>query len=177
MNDQRNWLEKLGDKIPGYKGYVDKERRRDIDKMHREQMANRLRSLKTPLMEILKELSDTGRLFETGPVDTAIKKLDKIENRVRFASYGYAGFFDQVKIQEEQLDLIYQFDLALVEHIEKLESEVGEVKSQTGSASDLKKGISEVTAAIDAVDRTFDQRYNAINNFGQGQAPGRPLFS
>ncbi|MEW6210288.1 MAG: hypothetical protein AB1631_18115, partial [Acidobacteriota bacterium] len=76
-----------------------------------------------------------------------------------------------------QLDLIYQFDLALVEHIEKLETEVGEVKAQTGSASDLKKGIAEVTAAIDAIDRTFDGRYNAINNFGQGQPPGRPLFS
>jgi hypothetical protein len=177
MNDQRNWLEKLGDKIPGYSGYVDKERRRDIDKMHREHLANRLRALKTPLMEIMKELSNTGRLFETGPVDTAIKKIDKVENRIRFASYGYAGFFDTVKIQETQLDAIYQFDLALVEQVDKLEAEVNEAKAQSGAASELKTAIGEVTSAIDSIDRTFDQRYNAINNFGQGQSPGRPLFT
>src|SRR6185369_4793306 len=112
--DQRNWIERLSSKIPGYSGYVDRERRRDIDKLHREHLADRLRRLKTPLTEFMKELSSTGRLFEVSPVDSAIKKLDQLENRVRFASYGYSGFFDVVKIEQDQLDSIYRFDLALV---------------------------------------------------------------
>jgi hypothetical protein len=29
----RNWLERLGDKIPGFKGYQDRELRRDVDRM------------------------------------------------------------------------------------------------------------------------------------------------
>src|SRR5688572_26522120 len=32
---QQNWLERLGNKIPGYRGYQEKEMRRDIDKLHR----------------------------------------------------------------------------------------------------------------------------------------------
>ena len=174
--DQRNWLERLGDKIPGYKGYVDKERRRDVDKLHREQMADRLRRLKDPLTEVMRELTNGGRLFEVGPVDTAIKKLDRIENRVRFASYGYSGFFDQVKIQEDQLDAIYRFDLAMVEHVEKVEAKINELKSQAASAAGLKTASSEVAAAIDETDRAFDERYKAINNFGQDEPPGKPLF-
>src|SRR5947207_7869800 len=116
--DQRSWLERLSNKIPGYSGYVDRERRRDIDKIHREHLAVRLRNLKSPLNDLMRELTNGGRLFEVGVVDAAIKKLDHLENRVRFASYGYAGFFDVVKIQQPQLDLIYQFDLALVEHVD-----------------------------------------------------------
>ena len=37
--DTRNWIEKLTSKIPGYSGYVDRETRRDIDKLHREHLA------------------------------------------------------------------------------------------------------------------------------------------
>src|SRR5213593_4386384 len=100
----RNWIERLSSKIPGYSGYVDRERRRDVDKLHREHLADRLRALKSPLTEVTRELSSSGRLFEVGPLDAAAKKLDHLENRVRFASYGYSGFFDVVKIEQPQLD-------------------------------------------------------------------------
>jgi hypothetical protein len=175
-SDKRNWLDRLTSKIPGYSGYVDRERRRDIDKLHREHLADRLRQLKTPLTEFMKELSSTGRLFEVSPVDSAIKKLDHLENRVRFASYGYSGFFDVVKIEQAELDSIYRFDLALVERVDKIESEVNELKTQSATAAGLKTAAAELAAAIDEAGRAFDDRYKAINNFGQEQPPGQPLF-
>ena len=175
-SDTRNWIERLSSKIPGYSGYVDRERRRDIDKLHREHLANRLRSLKEPLSNVMRELTNAGRLFEVGPVDSAIKKLDHLENRVRFASYGYAGFFDVVKIEQAQLDSIYRFDLALVEHVDKIEAELSELKTQAATAEGLKTACAEATAEIDKAGRVFDERYKAINNFSEGQPPGKPLF-
>lgn len=177
MSSDRNWLERLTDKIPGYSGYVDRERRRDIDKLHREHLADRLRSIKAPLTDVMRELSDGGRLFEVGPIDLALKKLDRIENRLRFASYGYSGFFDVVKIEQPQLDAIYQFDLGLVEHIDKLEAKAGELKAKAGTAEGLKVAAAEVAGEIDSLDHIFDDRYRAINDFGQEQPPGRPLFT
>lgn len=175
--DQRNWIERLTEKIPGYTGYVDRERRRDIDKLHRERLADRLRSLKSPLTELVRELSSSGRLMEVGPVDSAIKKLDRLENRVRFASYGYSGFFDVVKIEQTQLDSIYRFDLALVEQVDKLDAKLGELKTRAGTAEGLKPACAELAAMLDETDRAFEQRYAAINNFAEGQPPGQPLFS
>lgn len=175
--DTRNWIERLSSKIPGYSGYVDRERRRDIDKLHREHLADRLRGLKTPLTDVMRELTNTGRLFEVGPVDAAIKKLDHLENRVRFASYGYAGFFDVVKIEEAQLDSIYKFDLALVEHVDKIEAKLSELKTKAATSDGLKGACGELTAEIDQAGRVFDERYKAINSFEEGQPPGRPLFS
>src|SRR5215471_15574577 len=177
QGDQRNWLERLTSKIPGYSGYVDRETRRDVDKRHREQLADRLRRAKEPLTDLLRELSNTGRLFEVGPVDSAIKKLDHLENRIRFASYGYAGFFDVVKIEQPQLDAIYQFDLALVELADKIESNISALKSEKTNADGLKAACAELGDTIDKADRTFDERYKAINEFSEGQPPGKPLFS
>jgi hypothetical protein len=174
--DARNWLERLSSKIPGYSGYVDRERRRDVDKLHREHLADRLRSLKAPLTDLVRELSNGGRLFEVGPLDAAIKKLDHLENRVRFASYGYSGFFDVVKIQQPQLDSIYKFDLALVEHVDKIEEKLSQLKTQAGTSDGLKAACVEVTAQIDQTNRAFDERYKAINDFSEGQPPGQPLF-
>lgn len=176
-SDTRNWIERLSSKIPGYSGYVDRERRRDIDKLHREHLADRLRALKKPLTEVTGELTNAGRLFEVGPVDAAIKKLDQLENRVRFASYGYAGFFDVVKIEQAQLDAIYRFDLALVEHVDKIEARLSELKSKAGTADGLKTACAEVTAEVENAGRVFDERYKAINNFEEGKPPGQPLFT
>lgn len=174
----RDWIDKISSKIPGYSGYHDKENRRDVDKMHRENLANRLRSVKSPVMDVMKELSSTGRLFETGPVDTALKKLDKIENRVRFASYGYAGFFDAVRIEEAQLDMIYRFDLAMVEKVEAIEAAADSLKQQADTADGLRIASANLVTTIEAFDRVFDDRYKAINEFGQsGNLPqGKPLF-
>jgi hypothetical protein len=178
MSEQRNWLERLGDKIPGYSGYVAKERRRDIDKLHREHLADRLRSAKQPVNDAVRELSSSGRLFEVGPLDRALKKIDHIENRVRFASYGYAGFFDVQKIEEPQLERIYRFDLALVEKVEALERVAGELGGRAASAEGLKQAAGDLERAADDLNRTFDERYRAIESFPAGDgSPGQPMFS
>ena len=178
MSDQRNWLERLGDKIPGYAGYVAKERRRDIDKLHREHLAERLRLAKQPVTDAVRELSSSGRLFEVGPLDRVLKKIDQVENRVRFASYGYAGFFDVQKIEEPQLDRIYSFDLALVEKVEALERLAGELAGRGSTAEGLKQVASELERAADDLNRTFDERYRAINDFRPGEgSQGKPMFS
>ncbi len=177
MSDQRNWLERLGDKIPGYSGYVAKERRRDVDKMHREHLAERIRAAKQPFTETVREMTSTGRLFEIGPVDRVLKKIDHVENRVRYASYGYAGFFDAVKIEEPQLDAIYRFDLALVEKVEELERRAQELKANGSTPEGLKQAAANAESAADDLNKTFDQRYQAINDFKpDDDTQGRPMF-
>ena len=177
MSDQRNWLERLGDKIPGYSGYVEKERRRDIDKLHREHLADRLRATKQPVSDLVRELSSSGRLFEVGPLERVSKKIDQIENRVRFASYGYAGFFDVVKVGEAELDRLYRFDLSLVEKVEEFERLARELSGRSGTADGLKAAAAEIERAADDLNRTFDERYRAIENFRPGDAQGQPMFS
>lgn len=177
MNDQRNWLEKLGDKIPGYGGYAARERRRDIDKLHREHLADRLRSAKQPLSDAVRELTSGGRLMEIGPLDRAQKKLDQAENRVRFASYGYGGFFDVVKVEEAQLDRLYQFDLALVERVEAIERHGRELGGKAATAEGLKQAAAELERAIDELNRAFDERQRVITDFKPDDSPGQPMFS
>ena len=60
---------------------------------------------------------------------------------------------------------------------DNIEAKLSELKTQAGNADGLKAGCSDLIAEIDQVDRVFDDRYKAINNFPEGQPPGKPLFS
>ena len=174
---EKNWLQRLADKIPGFSGYHAKERRRDIDKLHRDALADRIRAVKPAVAGVVRDLTDGGRLLEVGALDRVSKKLNTIENKVRFASYGYSGFFDAVQIKEEQLDRIYQFDLKLVEDVEVIERQAEALKGAFQTSTDLKLGAGNLEAAIDAFNAEFDTRQQAINGFGADSAPGRPLFT
>ncbi len=119
---EKNWLEKLADAIPGLKDYREKEARRDTDKRFREYLADRIDSSRAALDEIKREQFNAGNLDELDDVDRLSQKLFKMANTIRHAAYGYSGFFDQVKIQEAELDRIYQYDLSLMGDVEALES-------------------------------------------------------
>ena len=119
---QKNWMEKLADAIPGVKDYREKESRRDTDKRFREYLAHRVDASRGALDEVKRQQLNTGKLDDLDDLDRLSQKLFKIANSIRHASYGYSGFFDQVKIQENELDRIYQFDLSLVADVEALEN-------------------------------------------------------
>lgn len=127
---EKNMMEKLADAIPGLKGYRDKEARRDTDKRLREYMAGRIDGARKTLDEAKRIMVSQKQLDGLADVDRLSQKLFKNANAIRFASYGYSGFFDQVKIQEAELDRIYQYDLSLISDIEALEASVKQTNKQ-----------------------------------------------
>ena len=136
---QQNVLERIMNAIPGFKGYREKELRRDADKAQREYLAARLEDVKKQLNTAAADLTRSGGLDAINDVETARKRLDKVVNRVRYADRGYAGFFDTVKVDEAMLDRVYQFDLSLLQDVERIREAAG--------AADLKSLIAEIDAA------------------------------
>ena len=53
-------------------------------------------------------------------IDRLIAKMDRITEKVNHASYGYAGFYDIVKIKEENLDRMIAFDNQLLDGVNAL---------------------------------------------------------
>lgn len=173
----KNWLQQLVEKIPGISGYQAKETRRDVDKLYRENLADRLRATKNSIGGVVRDLTDGGRLLEVTPLERISKKIDTIENRVRHASYGYSGFFDAVQIKEQQLDALYQFDLRLVERVEAVEGQASGLRTAEGTPTELKTAAGGLEQAVDDLGAEFDKRQQAIDGYAEASASGRPLFS
>ena len=60
--EQRNWLERLGALIPGFKGYQDRELRRDVDRMQREHISRELGVLKGSVRSRARDYTDAGQI-------------------------------------------------------------------------------------------------------------------
>jgi hypothetical protein len=112
-------LERLIHAIPGFKGYYDREMRRDSDHIQRLFIADKMRNLKDDLLKVIRKVAREKRLDLLTEYDEVLRGIDKFINEVTYANRGYSGFFDLLKIEEAQLESIYQFDIQVIENIEE----------------------------------------------------------
>jgi hypothetical protein len=118
--DQRGWVETLLRHVPGFRGYLEKEYRRESDHLTRSHIADRLHACRKGINEFQRSLLEMGRLDELAAMERVISSLDTLSNRIKGDVRGYSGFFDFVAIGETELERIYEHDLRLVSDAEAL---------------------------------------------------------
>lgn len=144
---EKNFLEKLADKIPGLSGYRAREERRETDKRLREYIATRLDGVKGKVDAVKLDLTNQGNLAALNAIGQFHRRLQRLADTVRFASYGYTGVFDQMKVKEAELDRLYAHDLKMVEVVELLE---GAVPHMAADAAPATKALDELESIVDA---------------------------
>ena len=156
----RNWFESLLQKIPGFRGYLDKQYRRESDQLARKWMSDRLEKTKTAVNDYTLRLTQAGKLAELAPCEKLRGRLDKVIGRFRGAPAGYSALFDFVKVNEARLEQVYQHDVKLMGEVENVATRIETLKhSQVDSAL----AVPQLIELIDTLDRDFDQRANLLN--------------
>jgi len=155
-------LERLFKGLPGIKEYVDKELRRDADKRLRELIAIQLTEQKQLLLSLQKQLLGSGGLRWLDDVDQVIQKIQTLTDRIRTASYGYAGLFDTVKMGEEQLAALHQFDVDLANQVQAMSEIYPRLQVAVEGNESLQPALQELSQAVTALDTLFNHRRDAI---------------
>lgn len=127
--------EKIASYIPGYRGYKQKEVRREADKLLRDFMVKRLKKARSHLKTVLREVaeSDAVGLFKGLNRISAI--LDGVISKIEHADYGYAGFFDLIKVREADLDKLMDYDYRLLGTCEEISRIAEEASNNAGAGS------------------------------------------
>ncbi|HHS96743.1 MAG TPA: hypothetical protein ENK08_02420 [Chloroflexi bacterium] len=162
VSEARSGLEKLIGQIPGYKGYKEKEMRRESDKLLRETVATHMEQHRQRMDELQKQLITAGRFEYLDEMGNAVTKLQTFIDRVRKATYGYAGLFDAVRVKEEELDRLYDFDAKLLEYVERLSAALDAVETAIPSGEGLAEAVRQVLSICSEANRTFDEREQVI---------------
>jgi predicted transcriptional regulator len=153
-----NALERLMDSIPGFKGYRERDLRRDADRLQREHLAAQLDDVKKALNQVASAITRSGSLDAINDVETARKRLDKVANRIRYAERGYSGFFDAIKVEEAILARVYQFDMGLVEDVEGVRA----AAAAAAQAAEPRASLQDLIGRIDALDARLSERENVL---------------
>ena len=162
IKGDRGRIESFVGKIPGYKGYKEKEMRREADKLLREALARRLEAQWRRLPDIQKQLLSSAQIEWLDDVDGATMRLQTFIDRLETATYGYAGFFDAVRVKEDELDQLYNFDLALDEHVDEITAAIDALASVAMSKEGTGEAVARLNSVTAAANETFSRRKDAL---------------
>ena len=152
--------ERIASFVPGFHGYKEKELRRESDRLIRNHLYLKLSIEKNDLREIEQKLADRRYFDVLTDMDRLLAKMDRVVEKINHASYGYSGFFDAVKVREDNLDHMIDFDSKLIDGVNALTTEIDAFKADlaSGATANLKTRVQNVTDKLESLENTFDQR-------------------
>ena len=164
VQGQMSLPEKIAAFVPGFRGYKEKELRRESDRLIRNHLYLKLSIEKNDLREIEQKLADRRYFDVLTDMDRLLAKMDRVVEKINHASYGYSGFFDAVKVREDNLDHMIDFDNKLLDGINALATEIDAFKADlaSGVTTNLKTRVQNVTDKLESLENTFDQRNEII---------------
>ncbi|MEA3352149.1 MAG: hypothetical protein U9Q82_16205 [Chloroflexota bacterium] len=125
-------FKRIASKIPGFGGYIERQNRRTADKELRETVADRFEELWQRVSAVQADLLNQGGILYVDDLEKAALKLRTFIDKVRRAAYGYSGFFDAVKINEDELTRVYQYDAAMLEMVDEVGHAIDNVEASIG---------------------------------------------
>jgi hypothetical protein len=157
--EDRNTIETVLRYIPGFRGYLEKEYRRESDELQRQWLADRLQRSKRAIDGLTRPLADAGQIDLLPQIDRLRGRMDKLLGRIRGAMQGYSGFFDLVRIREGELDRVYEHDVKLMDQVETLAKAIEELPDQPDR---IAEAVPELLDRIDELEQQWDVREDIL---------------
>jgi hypothetical protein len=161
VNSEQDIFKKLLSKIPGFKGYIERSNRRASDKLLRDLIADRFEEQWKAISALQRQVISDGAIEYVDDLEGAAIKLRQFIDRIRNAAYGYAAFFDAVKVNEEELANVYQYDLGLLEMVDEVKRSIGNVEASLGTDG-LPASIRHLTGVATECVEAFNRRSEVI---------------
>jgi hypothetical protein len=160
---ERGALESILRRIPGFKGYLDKEYRRDSDHLTRTWMADQLQASKRGLDEFMRTLVDHANLDGIAQCERLRTRLDGTISRIRSAERGYSGLFDFVRVDEDLLEEVYEHDLSLVDEVDDVARAIEKLPQSSEPPASV---IPALMKLLDEIDQRLTDRGALLKGLG-----------
>jgi len=161
VSGDKDFFKKILSYIPGFKGYVDRQARRDSDKLLRDTIFHRFRELEGRVSALQREFINNGELAYVDDLEAAAIKLRTFADRVRTAPRGYSSLFAAVKINEDELAKLYEFDANLLASSEEVGRAIDNVQASVGTDG-LPAAIRNLETVSQQCVEAYDKRQEVI---------------
>jgi hypothetical protein len=162
--DESTILGRLASQIPGFDGYIERSRRREADQILRETISGRLEDSRLQLSNVHQELGrDMVKAMDYAePLGRADTRLMGLIGKIKDAPQGYAGFFDAVKIKEDDLAQLYAFDESMLAYCDQISADVDALENATLDKGDIESGIRTLDNTLREANSAFGSRQEIL---------------
>ena len=150
-------FKKIASKVPGFSGYLERENRRESDKLVRARLFDRFREMESRVSALQRDFISQGELQYVDDLEATAIKLRTFADRVRTATRGYSGLFDAVKINEAELSRLYTYDSAMFDLVDQVEHAIDNVEASVGTDG-LPAALRNLETTARQCIETFDRR-------------------
>lgn len=165
--NQRGSLEKLIARIPGFRGYQDKQARRTADTQLREYIASQVQQRIDRLVRLEKIILDNVGMMHMSRTRDVKGQLQLYHDRVATAAPGYSGMWAQMKIGAEELELIYAFDEAQMRYVDLIDMALEQLEQAALNREGLEEAILNLDDAVREANDAFKLRDDLLTGFSQ----------
>ena len=168
MKGDMGLFERIKLYIPGYKGYKEKNLRRDADRAVRAELSRAIQGSKMDLCEIQKGvLNDFDMMMDVERIRT---KVDRYDVDVKKAVNGYSGFHDSVKILEKDLDRVMEWDAKILEDIHALREATENILDAVDEGTIQRKDLRKYERCVDDMIEAYNEREAIMKGFQAEEA-------
>jgi hypothetical protein len=154
-------FKKIASKIPGFKGYVERQNRRDSDKLIRDTIYRRFRELEGRISDLQVEFINQGEIKYTDDLEKAALRLRTFADRVRTAPRGYSSLFEAIKINEPELAKLYEYDATLLDKAEEVGRAIDNIQASVGTDG-LPAAIRNLQTLSKECIKAYDRRQEVV---------------
>jgi len=133
VTGDQDFFKKIASKIPGFSGYIERSNRRAADKLLRETIAERFEELWQRISALQVDFISQGEIQYIDDLEKAAIKIRTFIDKVRRAAYGYSGFFDAAKVNEEELARVYEYDGAILDLVDDVSGAIDNIEASMGT--------------------------------------------
>ena len=162
VTSQQDPFKRLASIIPGFNGYIERQNRRDADKILRDTVARRFEEQYQRASQLQTDLVSAGKIEFVDDMERAVIKLRTFIDKISTAPRGYSGMFDAVKINEKELESIYQFDATFFDLAEQVGRGLDNVEASLADEAALPAAIRNVTSLARLAVETYNKRSEAV---------------
>jgi hypothetical protein len=161
ITEGKGALGKIRNTLAGFVGYVDRENRREADKLLRAQIADQYEEQWARVSKLQRQLISAGQIEYVDDLEEGAINLRIFADRIRRAAYGYAGFFNAVRVNSDELEKLYAFDQALLDNVDDLARAIDNVEASIAT-DDLPASIGQMVSICQGANDSYDQRKSVI---------------
>jgi len=162
VKSQQDPFKKLLSHIPGFAGYIERQNRRDADKILRDTVARRYEELWQRTSRLQSDLVSNGKISFVDDVEQAALQLRTFIDKIKTAPRGHSSLFDAVKINEKELEALYQFDLAFFDLADQTSRALDTLEASLADDAALPAAIRNLTGLGRMAVETYNRRREAI---------------